>query len=83
MQPMQIQLCKAQFTDIAKNFMSVHAVIMSAHATISLCVCSDHPSTEISFLLDYKSSRRSLRANSLNHMPSVIVKSLKETFDKE
>ncbi len=41
------------------------------------------PSTEISFLLDYKSSRRSLRANSLNHMPSVIVKSLKETFDKE
>ncbi len=41
------------------------------------------PSTEISFLLDYNSSRRSLRANSLNHMPSVIVKSLKETFDKE
>ena len=41
------------------------------------------PSSQISFLLEYKTSRRCLQANSLNFVPSAIIKSLKETFDKD
>lgn len=41
------------------------------------------PSSEISFLLEYRSSRRSLNASSLNVVPSVILKSLKERFNKD
>ena len=41
------------------------------------------PSTQISFLLEYKSLKRRLNAASLNHVPLAILKSLKGTFGKE
>jgi len=41
------------------------------------------PSSQISFLLDYKGSARSLQANSLNLVPLAIIKALDETFDRD